>query len=108
MGDWVAHPSNTVARKILVTHPLLTAVSGEGSQNLLALGRTSQREACCSFFVTLGLRFAFPFSSRRRDFFKGYVSPSLYLSLVFTCKHKEDAGIWSISRHEEQAEGEQH
>jgi hypothetical protein len=33
MGDWVAHPSNTVARRILVTYPLLVAVSGEGNQN---------------------------------------------------------------------------
>jgi hypothetical protein len=31
MGDWVAHPSNTVARRILVTYPLLADVSGEGS-----------------------------------------------------------------------------
>jgi hypothetical protein len=31
MGDWVPHPSNTVARGILVTYPLLAAVSGEGS-----------------------------------------------------------------------------
>jgi hypothetical protein len=33
--------------------------------------------------------------------------PSLYLSLVFTCKHEEEVRIWSISRHEEQAEGKQ-
>jgi hypothetical protein len=33
--------------------------------------------------------------------------PSLYLSLVLTCKHKEEARVWSISHHEEQAEGEQ-
>jgi hypothetical protein len=33
--------------------------------------------------------------------------PFLYLSLVLTCKHEEEARIWSISRHEKQAEGEQ-
>jgi hypothetical protein len=33
--------------------------------------------------------------------------PSLYLSLVLTCKHEEEARIWSISLHEEQAKGEQ-
>jgi hypothetical protein len=30
-GDWVGHPSNTAARRILVIYPLLAAVSGEGS-----------------------------------------------------------------------------
>jgi hypothetical protein len=33
--------------------------------------------------------------------------PFLYLSLELTCKHEEEARIWSISCHEEQAEGEQ-
>jgi hypothetical protein len=32
---------------------------------------------------------------------------SLYLSIVLTFKHEEEARIWSISLHEEQAEGEQ-
>jgi hypothetical protein len=31
MGDWVAHPSNTAARRILVTYLFLAAMSGEGS-----------------------------------------------------------------------------
>jgi hypothetical protein len=31
MGDWVAHPSSTVARKILLIYSFLKAVSGEGS-----------------------------------------------------------------------------
>jgi hypothetical protein len=31
MGDWVGHPFDTVARRILVTYPLLAAVSGVGS-----------------------------------------------------------------------------
>jgi hypothetical protein len=30
----------------------------------------------------------------------------MYLSLVLTCKHEEEAKIWSISRHEEQAKGD--
>jgi hypothetical protein len=30
-GDWVAHPSNTATRRILVTYPLLAAMSEEGS-----------------------------------------------------------------------------
>jgi hypothetical protein len=30
-GDWVAHPSNTAARRILVTYSFLVAVSGVGS-----------------------------------------------------------------------------
>jgi hypothetical protein len=30
-GDWVAHPSNTVARRILVTYSFLVAVFGVGS-----------------------------------------------------------------------------
>jgi hypothetical protein len=33
--------------------------------------------------------------------------PSLYILLVITCKHAEEDRIWSISRHEEQAVGEQ-
>jgi hypothetical protein len=37
-ADWVAHPSNTVARRILVTYSFLVAMSGVGSQNLLASG----------------------------------------------------------------------
>jgi hypothetical protein len=68
MGDWVAHPSNTAARRILVTYSFLAVVSREGSQNLLASGRISQRKACCSFPVKLGLRFVFPLSFRMRDF----------------------------------------
>jgi hypothetical protein len=55
MGDWVAHPSNTTARRILVTYPLLAAVSEKVAQNLLASGWTSRRKAYCSFSVTLGL-----------------------------------------------------
>jgi hypothetical protein len=31
MGDWVAHPSKTAAGRILVTYPLLAALSGDGS-----------------------------------------------------------------------------
>jgi hypothetical protein len=31
MGDWVAHPSNTAARRILVTYFFIAAVSGECS-----------------------------------------------------------------------------
>jgi hypothetical protein len=31
MGDWVAHPSNTATRRILVTYFFLAAVSREGS-----------------------------------------------------------------------------
>jgi hypothetical protein len=68
MGDWVAHLSNTAARKILVTYPLLAVVSEEGSPEPPTSGRTSRQKACYSFSVTLGLPFAFPFSSRRRDF----------------------------------------
>jgi hypothetical protein len=30
-GDWVAHPSNIVAGRILVTYSFRVAVSGEGS-----------------------------------------------------------------------------
>jgi hypothetical protein len=30
-GYWVAHPSNTVAERILVTYSFRVAVSGEGS-----------------------------------------------------------------------------
>jgi hypothetical protein len=30
-GDWVAHPSNTVARRILMTNSFLVAMSGVGS-----------------------------------------------------------------------------
>jgi hypothetical protein len=44
---------------------------------------------------------------QEEDFLKDMFPPSLYLSLVLTCKHEEEARIWSISRHEEQAEGEQ-
>jgi hypothetical protein len=31
MGDWVAHPSNTAARRILVTYSFRAALPGEGS-----------------------------------------------------------------------------
>jgi hypothetical protein len=31
MGDWVAHPSNTAARRIVVTYSFYAVVSGEGS-----------------------------------------------------------------------------
>jgi hypothetical protein len=31
MGDWIAHPSNTAARRILVTYSFHAAVSGEGN-----------------------------------------------------------------------------
>jgi hypothetical protein len=31
MGDWVAHPSNTTAKRIFVTYSFRAAVSGEGS-----------------------------------------------------------------------------
>jgi hypothetical protein len=30
-GDWVAHPSNTAVRRILVTYSFLVAMSGVGS-----------------------------------------------------------------------------
>jgi hypothetical protein len=30
MGDWVAHPSNTAAKRILVTYFFLAAMTGEG------------------------------------------------------------------------------
>jgi hypothetical protein len=99
-GDWVAHLSDTAARKILVTYPFHVAVSGKVAQNLLASRCTSQRKACYNISVTLGLPFAFPFSSRRRDFLRDMFPPSLYLYLVFTCKmRKQPESGWSISHY---------
>jgi hypothetical protein len=101
-GDWVAHLLDTAARRILVTCPLLVAVSGKAAQNLLASGCTSRRKACCNFSITPGLPFAFPFSSRRRDFLRDMFPPSLYYfsSLVFTWKmRKQPESGWSISHY---------
>jgi hypothetical protein len=106
MGDWVAHPSSTAARKVLVINFLLAAVSGEGRPEPPGIKKNKPTESLLQLFCHAWAYFCFP-SSRRRDFLRDMFPPSLYLSLVLTCKHEEEARIWSISRHEEQTEGEQ-
>jgi hypothetical protein len=94
MGDWVAHLSNTAARRILVTYPLLAAVSGEGSPEPPSIRKNKPMESMLQLFLHAWAFFAFPFSSRRRYFFKGYVST---LSISFSCvhlKYVEEARIW--------------
>jgi hypothetical protein len=45
MGDWVAHPSNTAARRILVIYSFLAAVSGEGSPQPLGIRNNKPTES---------------------------------------------------------------
>jgi hypothetical protein len=100
MGDWVAHPSNIAARRILVTYPLLTVVSGEGSPEPPGIRMNKPTESLLQLFHHTWLPFAFLFSSRRRDFLRDMFPPSLYLSLVFTCKmRKQPESGWSISHY---------
>jgi hypothetical protein len=54
MGDWVAHPSNTAARRILVTYPLLAAVSGEGSLEPLGIRTNKPTESLLHLLSHLG------------------------------------------------------
>jgi hypothetical protein len=89
-GDWVAHPSNTGARRILVTYPLLAAVSGDEQAN----GKLAAAFLSHLGFVLLSLL------PRRWDFLRDMFPPSLYLSLVFTCKmRKQPESGWSISHY---------
>jgi hypothetical protein len=106
VGDWVAHSSSTATRKILVIYSLLIAVSGEGSREPPGFRKNKPTESLLQLFCHTWASFCFP-SSRCRDFLWDMFPHSLYLLLVLTCKHEEEARIWSISRHEEQAEGEQ-
>jgi hypothetical protein len=54
MGDWVAHPSNTAANRILVTYPLLTAVSGQSSPEPLGIRMNKPIESLLQLLSHLG------------------------------------------------------
>jgi hypothetical protein len=93
-GDWVAHPSNTAARRILVTHPLLAAVSGEGSPEPPGIRMYKPMESLLQLFHHTWASFCFPLLLQEGGFIKGYVST---LSVSFSCVHLEDeeaARIW--------------
>jgi hypothetical protein len=98
MGDWVAHPSSTVARKILMIYQLWEGGSPEPPGVRKNKLRTrdifpAAEPSCCSFLIKFAIPFDFPFSSRRRIFEGICFHPLLYLSLVLTCKHEEEARI---------------
>jgi hypothetical protein len=93
-GDWVAHPSNTAARRILVTYPLLAAVSVESSPEPPGMRMYKPTESLLQLFRHTLASFFFPLLLWEERFFKGYVST---LSVSFSCVHLEDeeaARIW--------------
>jgi hypothetical protein len=73
-GDWVAHPSNTAARRILLTYPLLAAVSGEGSPKPPSIRMNKPMESLLQLFRHTWASFCFPLLLQEVGFFKGYVS----------------------------------
>jgi hypothetical protein len=93
MGDWVAHPSNTAARKILVIYSLLTAVSGEGSTKPPDIRKNKPTESLHQLFHHSWASFSFPLLLQEEGFLRDMFPPSLYLSLVLTCKHEEETRI---------------
>jgi hypothetical protein len=74
MGDWVAHPSNTAARRILVTYSLLAAVSEEGSPEPPSIRKNKSIESLLQFFRHTWASFCFPLLLQKEEFFKGCVS----------------------------------
>jgi hypothetical protein len=107
MCDWVAHPSNTAARNILVTYLLLVPVFVEGSPEPPGIKKNKPTESLLQLFHHAWASFYFSLVLQEEGIFlRDMFPPSLYLSLVFTCKHEEEARIWSISHREEQVEGE--
>jgi hypothetical protein len=69
MGDWVAHPSSTASRKILVINSLLVAVSGEGSPKPPGIRKNKPTESLLQLFRHVWASFCFP-SSSKRDFLR--------------------------------------
>jgi hypothetical protein len=53
MGDWVAHPCNTAAKRILVTYFFLAAVSWEGSPE--PLGIKVNNFILCPMIIVFGM-----------------------------------------------------
>jgi hypothetical protein len=99
-GDWVAHPSNTAARRILVTYPLLVAVSGEGSPEPPGIRMNKPTESLLQLFRHTWASFCFPLLLQEEVFLRDMFPPSLYLSLVFTYKmRKQPESGWSISHY---------
>jgi hypothetical protein len=86
-GDWVAHPSNIAARRILVKYPLLAVVSGEGSPEPPSIRMYKLMESLLQLFHHTEASFCFPLLLYEKGFFKGYVST---LSVSFSCVHLED------------------
>jgi hypothetical protein len=95
-GDWVAHPSDTAARRILVTYPLLVAVSGEGSLEPPGIRMYKPTKSLLQFLHHTWASFCFPLLLQEEGFFKGYVS-TLSVLFFLSCVHLEDeeaARIW--------------
>jgi hypothetical protein len=86
-GDWVAHPSNTAARRILVTYPLLAAVSGKGSPEPPGIRMYKPTESLLQLFHHTWANFCYPLLLQEERFFRGHVST---LSVSFSCVHLED------------------
>jgi hypothetical protein len=84
-------------------------VSGEGSLEPPGIRKNKPTESQNHYAVDFSshLGFLLPSLLEKENFLRDMFPPPLYLSLVLTCKHEEEARIQSISRHEEQAEGEQ-
>jgi hypothetical protein len=68
LEGWVAHPSNTTARRILVTYPLLVAMSGEGSPEPPGIRMNKPMESLLQLFRHTWASFCFPLLLRRRAF----------------------------------------
>jgi hypothetical protein len=83
-------------------------VSGEGSPEPPGIRKKKPTESQKHYAAAFPsrLRFLLLPLLQEEDFLRDMFPPSLYLSLVPTCEHEEEAKIWSISR-QEQAEGEQ-
>jgi hypothetical protein len=95
-GDWVAHPSNMAARRILVMYPFHVAVSGEGSPEPPGIRMYKPTESLLQLVRQTWASFCFPLLLQEEGFFKGYVS-TLSVLFFLSCVHLEDeeaARIW--------------
>jgi hypothetical protein len=67
-GDWVAHPSNTATKRILVTYPFHVAVSGEGSPEPPGIRMYKPTESLLQLLRHTWASFCFPLLLQEEGF----------------------------------------
>jgi hypothetical protein len=110
MGDWVAHPSSTTVRKILVIYFLVIwhqPLGGEYPESSASrrtsrwkdhLGMGEKAQLHYIFFVKFALHFAFP--SLGGGFLKGYISTlcCILLCSLVSIKKKPEYTAYQIGK----------